>query len=72
MSGAYLLSLMTAAVNGPYQLAAVALLPLLAAFLADAQRRRAGRALFNQPPQSRIANTTIMVIAVSLTVEAIL
>jgi len=38
--------------------------PGLAAFLADAQRRRAGRALFNQPPQSRIANTTIMVIAV--------
>jgi Rrf2 family transcriptional regulator, iron-sulfur cluster assembly transcription factor len=37
---------------------------LLAASLADATRRRTGRGAFNQPPQSRIANTTIMVIAV--------
>ncbi len=54
----------------------------LAAFLADAPRRLEdlaaatesglGERLYNQPPQSRIANTTIVVIAISLTVVAIL
>jgi ubiquinone biosynthesis protein len=58
----------------------------LAAFLTDAPRRLeeiarrleaaagagSGERLYNHPPQSRIANTTIVVIAISLTVVAIL
>jgi ubiquinone biosynthesis protein len=58
----------------------------LAAFLADAPRRledlasrldgaaesELGERLYNRPPQSRVANTTIVVIAISLTVVAIL
>ncbi len=37
---------------------------MLSAVLADAPRGRGWPRAFNQPPQSRIANTTIMVIAV--------
>ena len=43
-----------------------------ARFLKTSARRTSRAALFDQPPQSRIANTTIMVIAVSVTVGAIL
>jgi hypothetical protein len=44
----------------------------LAARLGAARELRLGERLYNQPQQSRIANTTIVVIAISVTTVAIL